>query len=327
MDSHIFISYSTQDRDIAFKIVHYLESNGHPCWIAPRNITSGMDYTDVINESIEHCSALVLVFSEHSVKSQFVKKELTTAVSYNKTILPFKISQVELKGGFLFMLNNVQWIEATSRPESHFPEIIAGLEGRGVFIDPGSDPGTSSTEGGAKKKRWLIIVAIGALLAAAIILLLLLRPAAQPQTPDSLAPTPDFQLPDTLTNPAADTLTAEPVESPTTPVTTPTNKTKNSDNKEAREKRTSAQTSTAQVANEATVVKEPEVETPVVEKPEQPTPKTVTNNDKAAKMGKARRYLNNKKYKAALAIFEELKQENPNDKALDALIEECRRHL
>lgn len=317
MDHPIFISYSTQDKEIAFKIVQYLEGNGHTCWIAPRNITSGMDYTDVINEAIEDCSALVLVFSEHSVKSQFVKKELTTAVSYNKTILPFKISEVELKGGFLFMLNNVQWIDATSRPESKFPQIIDGLEGRMSAPDH-STPNTAKTKSAQSTKIMLIA---GAVIVAVALLLLLLIPKGEENGQPAADTVPQAETPAVEAAPKADTVFVE-VPSKEKPATSPKD-TKGGKVKE-NDKGSKAVEPEAAAAPEPEPVKMAE---PVAEPAPAAAPAKTTANDRAQKMGRARRYLNNKKYQAALTIFEELKREDPSDKALDALINECRSHL
>ncbi|MBP3762583.1 MAG: toll/interleukin-1 receptor domain-containing protein [Bacteroidales bacterium] len=311
MERQIFISYSTLDRDIAYKIVQYLESNGHPCWIAPRNIASGMDYTDVINDAIQNCSALLLVFSEHSEKSQFVKKELATAVSYNKTILPFKISQVELKGGFLFMLTNVQWIDATSRPESKFPQIIDGLSGKMSADDIPTTPEPP-------RRKWGLVASLASLAAvvvAAVLALVLLLPSkGEAEAAAPAVDTPKVAEPEPPAAPAVE----EAATQPAAPA------------KAAPSKRSPQPSATKETAKEPVKAEPEPIVEPVAEPAAEPattTPARKADNDRAVKMGKARRYLNNKKYQAALTLFEELKQENPSDKALDALIDECRRNL
>ena len=39
-----FICHSSQDHEIANKIVEKLEKAGIPCWVAPRNIAPGLTY-------------------------------------------------------------------------------------------------------------------------------------------------------------------------------------------------------------------------------------------------------------------------------------------
>jgi hypothetical protein len=45
MTSQVFISYSSKDKAIADTICQWLESAGIPCWMAPRNIEFGSDWT------------------------------------------------------------------------------------------------------------------------------------------------------------------------------------------------------------------------------------------------------------------------------------------
>ncbi len=127
MNKYVFISYSTKDRKDAFQLVNYLEDNHIQCWIAPRNIASGHDYTDSIETAIKECDSFLLLFSEHSAKSQWVKKEVTSGVSYERNIIPFKLTNQETEGGMNFMLNNLQWIVSDGHHEEKFPEVLEGL--------------------------------------------------------------------------------------------------------------------------------------------------------------------------------------------------------
>lgn len=184
MNHQVFISYSSKDAAIANQIVEYLENNGYKCWIAPRNITSGHDYTDMINDAIMACRAVVVVMSRKALQSQWVKKELATATSNNKIIIPFRIEQVELSGGFLFMLNNVQWIDATSKPTSMFPDIINGIDpGKGVKVEPEAK--------GEGKKAPIGIIAAAAAALVIILALLIWHPwNRNPKEAEPVDPTP-----------------------------------------------------------------------------------------------------------------------------------------
>lgn len=321
MESHIFISYSSHDAKIAFKIVEYLEENGIKCWIAPRNIESGLDYTDVINNAIEECSALVLVFSTASIQSQFVKKEITTAVSFNKTILPFKISKVELKGGFLFLLNNVQWIDATSHPESNFPLILNRLNKESDSSSPLPPPKTKRDG-----KRWAIFGII-ALLVLGVSLWLALKGGSPQAAEDS--------------TPSVDTLMVTPEkEQPIEETVIPEEKAKSVNTQEpvsAKKKETRVEKNTTKIEKSTTKNDTPSKESPAKENTEQlketntPAPTTSTtqpqSDTREARMKKANSYYNQGKYGPALKIYEKLKQENPSDKSLDRLIKECRDKL
>lgn len=125
--SHIFISHSSKDAQVASALVSFLEAHGHRCWIAPRDIALGMDYTDVINNALEQCHTLIFLISQNGLDSQWTKKEVTAAMSLNKKVLPIKIGKAQLSSGYLFMLNNVQIIDAVNDTYNKFPLILGQL--------------------------------------------------------------------------------------------------------------------------------------------------------------------------------------------------------
>ena len=45
MPHDIFISYSNQDKPVADAACNVLEKNGIRCWIAPRDVVAGLDYS------------------------------------------------------------------------------------------------------------------------------------------------------------------------------------------------------------------------------------------------------------------------------------------
>ena len=94
----IFISYASPNFDTALEIRDYFEENGLECWMAPRNITPGRNWTEDIMLGIIASKILVLVFSEHSKKSKYVRSELQNAMKYNKTILTYNTDITIPKG-------------------------------------------------------------------------------------------------------------------------------------------------------------------------------------------------------------------------------------
>lgn len=307
MDSRIFVSYSTKDSDIAFKIVDFLEQHGYTCWIAPRNIDTGFDYSDVINNAIEHCRAFVLLFSDASEKSQFVKKEVSIAVSFNKHIIPFRISRVELRGGFMFLLNNVQWIDAVSHPDDKFELIVNALErGMGEVHNKSLYLGTSHK----RTPIWIAIVVVS-IVVAAILWFDGVKDDVDQMAADNLI------VIDTIAVADDKSYNESIIETPSshaqtyhhTEMDTKKNKTileKTDEKADANENKTVFfQGSTT--ASDASNVN-----------------KTSQSN---SLMKKANRYYNAGKYLPALEIYERLKREDPTNKEIDVLIIECQKHL
>ena len=74
-----FISYSSKDEDFAKQLQADLKSCGVRCWFAPKDIKIGDKFRSRIDEAIRVCDKLLLILSEHSVRSPWVEKEVETA--------------------------------------------------------------------------------------------------------------------------------------------------------------------------------------------------------------------------------------------------------
>ena len=112
MDHEVFISYSSANIQTAHAICHALESNRIKCWMAPRDIRPGAEYGDIIEEAIVTCKVFLIVFSETSQISRWVRSELNIGFSSNKPIIPFRIDPTDLKGSMKLMLNDKHWLNA-----------------------------------------------------------------------------------------------------------------------------------------------------------------------------------------------------------------------
>ena len=139
----IFVSYASPDRDVAFRIVGFLEKQGITCWVAPRDVPPGVEYGQAIISGIEQSRALVLILSDQSNDSQFVRKEVERAVSKTKPVLPVRIREVTPSGSLEFFISSAQWVDAWKSPmEQHLLPLVAAIKTIG---DPGAAPVRSST--------------------------------------------------------------------------------------------------------------------------------------------------------------------------------------
>ena len=122
----LFISYAQQNKDIANYVVEKIEKRGYKCFIAPRDITLGKDYAGEIIKGISNCTAVLLVYSEHSDKSGYVLREVNSAVSRNKTIIPLRIENFVPSEAMEFYLGVTQWLDAYPRIlDIHLDDIIS----------------------------------------------------------------------------------------------------------------------------------------------------------------------------------------------------------
>lgn len=110
--NHVFISYSSKEAEIARKVCTYLEGHHIPCWMAPRNVKPGDNYATQIVNAIRKCDALVLLASEGTNQSGHVSNEVSLAFDNRKTIIPFKLQDIQFTDEFLYFLGRKHWIEA-----------------------------------------------------------------------------------------------------------------------------------------------------------------------------------------------------------------------
>ena len=114
MPKEVFISYSSLDRDWAEQICKVLEINKISYWIAPDCIPGGSNYTTEIPLGIKRCVVFMLLVTNNSVQSPWVRKELDTAITEKKLIIPFIVDGTELTPDFSFLLNGVQHYSTAS---------------------------------------------------------------------------------------------------------------------------------------------------------------------------------------------------------------------
>jgi hypothetical protein len=75
----VFISYSTKDQDFADRLYADLQSRCIRCWFAPHDIQGGRKLHEQIEGAIRVYDKLLLILSEASINSLWVKTEIANA--------------------------------------------------------------------------------------------------------------------------------------------------------------------------------------------------------------------------------------------------------
>jgi hypothetical protein len=75
----VFISYSHQDEAFAQRLYDALQGKGVRCWYAPEDIQGGKKIHEQIDAAIRVYDKLLLILSEHSMNSEWVKTEIANA--------------------------------------------------------------------------------------------------------------------------------------------------------------------------------------------------------------------------------------------------------
>jgi TolB-like protein len=124
MAHDVFISYSSTDKTTADTVCSILEQNGIRCWIAPRDITPGLDFAEAIIDGIKSSKLFILVYSSNSSNSKQVIREVDRAVHTGLPIINLRLEDVLLSKQLEYYLSSVHWLDAMNPPlEEHIHKL------------------------------------------------------------------------------------------------------------------------------------------------------------------------------------------------------------
>jgi len=107
----LFISYSTKNSEVAYKIRDIFVRENINVWMAPFDIESGSNYIEAVADAICKCAGLILILSKESQESKYVLKEISQGLTINKKIFPINIDHCTLNPKFEFLIGDIQITE------------------------------------------------------------------------------------------------------------------------------------------------------------------------------------------------------------------------
>jgi hypothetical protein len=123
-----FVSYaSTADKQTAFEIAEHLEGLGLKCWIAPRNVRPGRQYASEIVRGIATSRCFILVLSQASNISKFVRREVEQADRRDKRVYTLRIEEVYPSDQLQLFLSETHWIDAWAGNLSTHVKLLAEM--------------------------------------------------------------------------------------------------------------------------------------------------------------------------------------------------------
>jgi hypothetical protein len=136
MMHQVFISYANdkgrqdnRDFKVAETICNALEAKSIRCWMAPRDIKGGDDWTEEIPRAVKESRLVVLVFSSNANQSDGVKDEIHLARDKKIRIIPFRIENVPATGVLEFVILRYQCIDAfKAQPQDHMDKLIKAVQ-------------------------------------------------------------------------------------------------------------------------------------------------------------------------------------------------------
>ena len=92
--SDIFISYKREDQPEARRLADALDREAWSVWWDPR-LRAGEHYNEVIEKALIEARCVIVMWSERSVQSRYVRNEATYALEHDK-LIPVEIEKVKL---------------------------------------------------------------------------------------------------------------------------------------------------------------------------------------------------------------------------------------
>jgi len=147
--SDVFLSYDSEDRDRIIPIVKALEADGLSVWW-DRDIRAGVAYDRAIEIAIAAAGCVVVVWSEHSIESEYVRSEVEDAASRD-ILVPVLIDDVKPPLAHRRRQSAIL-IGWKNKPDDEFEKLTVGI--RAKINAPAASDGTTEPVTRTITNRW-----------------------------------------------------------------------------------------------------------------------------------------------------------------------------
>lgn len=144
----VFLSYDREDSDRARHVAQALEKAGHRVWW-DLHIKTGAQYSTEIDRALNEANAVVVLWSERSVESPWVRDEAAAGRDAGK-LVPARIDGVSPPLGFR-QYQTTDLSRWKGRRTSEFEELLVAVAS---LVDGSKDQGSRSAPVSAQPKRW-----------------------------------------------------------------------------------------------------------------------------------------------------------------------------
>ena len=136
--ARVFISYSSQDSEIADRVYSRLEAADHEVWMDRAALRGGDSWLPVIQEKILWSDTMVILWSDNALKSRWVLDELTYAHARGKQIIPLQLDHTD--GSENLIINARQMIDARGARLENALEMVANVLSHGYTVPDETRP-------------------------------------------------------------------------------------------------------------------------------------------------------------------------------------------
>lgn len=119
----VFISYSRGDRNSINVILQELSNASIPVWLDETNILPSMDFNDKIIDGLESSQFLLIVMTQRSAESEYVKDELHWALrNRSGRIVPVMLEKCD-PARFHLRMMRLQYVDLTPTNKSGLDDL------------------------------------------------------------------------------------------------------------------------------------------------------------------------------------------------------------
>jgi hypothetical protein len=148
MAHDVFITYSHVDKLTADATCAALERAGIRCWIAPRDITPGDEWSTAITKAISQCRVIVLIFSSNANASRQIRREVELAINAGVPLVPVRIEDVAPTESLAYFMSTVHWLDALTPPiENHLQKLAESIKALLQFTPAEPSPARAASPG------------------------------------------------------------------------------------------------------------------------------------------------------------------------------------
>jgi len=126
--TQVFLSYASQDKEFARKIANRIKAHGVRVWLDELELAWGDSIVEKINSAISSSDYIIFLVSPNSVKSEWCRDELTTALARDLTerdvsIMPVLISDLR-DSEIPIALKNIKWLDLRKNYERNIDLLV-----------------------------------------------------------------------------------------------------------------------------------------------------------------------------------------------------------
>lgn len=134
----VFISYSRKDyvdndgnvipNNMLSQIKATFKANGISYWFDEEGIYSGDEFASVLTKAIRNSQILLFISSVNSNQSKWTSNEISTAMEFNKTIIPFRIDNSPYNDSVMMKIVSLDFIECTANKEKALLKLVRAIK-------------------------------------------------------------------------------------------------------------------------------------------------------------------------------------------------------